>query len=78
MTSLQVRDVIDNQLGKTYGFYVHLYVLLGSMIGLTLFVAVVVTNFNENKGIALLTVDQRRWQDLKKRLKVLGPYYSLK
>mgnify|MGYP001800482592 CR=1 FL=1 len=62
--------MIDTKMNSLYVIYVHLYVVLGSMIGLTLFVAVVVTNFNENKGIALLTVDQRRWQDLKKRLKV--------
>jgi len=40
------------------------------MIGLTLFVGVVIANYSENKGTALLTVDQRRWCDLKKRLKV--------
>lgn len=31
------------------------------MIGLTLFVGVVIANYSENKGTALLTVDQRRW-----------------
>jgi len=41
------------------------------MIGLTLFVGVVIANYSENKGTALLTVDQRRWCDLKKRLKVI-------
>ena len=49
---LEVRDVIDNVVGPQYGMYVHIYVLFGSMIGLTLFVGVVVTNFNEHKGIA--------------------------
>lgn len=33
------------------------------MIGLTLFVGVVIANYSENKGTALLTVDQRRWWD---------------
>lgn len=72
---LEVRDVIDSAVGQQYGIYVHIYVLFGSMIGLTLFVGVVVTNFNEHKGIALLTVDQRRWQDLKKRLKLAQPLH---
>ena len=42
--------------------YIHIFVLLGWLIGLTLFIGVVVANYNENKGILLLTVDQRRWE----------------
>ena len=42
--------------------YIHIFVLLGWLIGLTLFIGVVVANYNENKGTALLTVDQRRWE----------------
>ena len=72
---LEVRDVIRELVAPEYSLYVHIYVLLGSMIGLTLFVGVIVMNFNENKGIALLTVDQRRWQDLKKRLKLAQPLH---
>lgn len=45
------------------------------MIGLTLFVGVVIANYGENKGTALLTVDQRRWCDLKKRLKIAQPLH---
>ena len=41
--------------------YIHIFIFLGSMIGLTLFVGVVIANYSENKGTALLTVDQRRW-----------------
>ncbi|XP_020895810.1 sodium leak channel non-selective protein [Exaiptasia diaphana] len=72
---LEVRDVIRDSPVAEYAVFVHIYVLFGSMIGLTLFVGVVVTNFNEHKGIALLTVDQRRWQDLKKRLKLAQPLH---
>ncbi|VDP46742.1 unnamed protein product [Soboliphyme baturini] len=43
------------------------------MIGLTLFVGVVIANYSENRGTALLTVDQRRWNDLKNRLKMAQP-----
>ncbi|XP_075210673.1 sodium leak channel NALCN-like [Lycorma delicatula] len=45
------------------------------MIGLTLFVGVVIANYSENKGTALLTVDQRKWCDLKKRLKIAHPLH---
>lgn len=55
--------------------YIHVYVFLGCMIGLTLFVGVVIANYGENKGTALLTVDQRRWSDLKKRLKIAQPLH---
>ena len=72
---LEIRDVIKAVVTPEYSLYVHIYVLIGSMIGLTLFVGVIVMNFNENKGIALLTVDQRRWQDLKKRLRLAQPLH---
>ncbi|KRZ77368.1 Sodium leak channel non-selective protein [Trichinella papuae] len=64
--------------------FVHIYVFIGCMIGLTLFVGVVIANYSENrvsemifslKGTALLTVDQRRWNDLKSRLKMAQPLY---
>lgn len=72
---LEVRDVIQAVVAPEYSLYVHIYVLIGSMVGLTLFVGVIVMNFNEKKGIALLTVDQRRWQDLKKRLRLAQPLH---
>lgn len=46
---------------KVHAIYIHIYIFLGCMIGLTLFVGVVIANYSENKGTALLTVDQRRW-----------------
>lgn len=46
---------------QVYAIYIHIYIFLGCMIGLTLFVGVVIANYSENKGTALLTVDQRRW-----------------
>jgi hypothetical protein len=55
--------------------YIHVFVFLGCMIGVTLFVGVVIANYSENKGTALLTVDQRRWCDLKKRLKIAQPLH---
>lgn len=46
---------------QMHAIYIHVYIFLGCMIGLTLFVGVVIANYSENKGTALLTVDQRRW-----------------
>lgn len=45
------------------------------MIGLTLFVGVVIANYMQNRGTALLTVDQRRWNDLKARLRMAQPLH---
>ncbi|XP_063985315.1 sodium leak channel NALCN isoform X1 [Diachasmimorpha longicaudata] len=72
---LDVRDVLSKSLGPAHAVYIHIYIFLGCMIGLTLFVGVVIANYSENKGTALLTVDQRRWCDLKKRLKIAQPLH---
>ncbi|XP_077983388.1 sodium leak channel NALCN-like [Glandiceps talaboti] len=72
---LEVRDIIITQTGIWNSIYVHTFVFIGCMIGLTLFVGVVIANFFENKGTALLTVDQRRWQDLKGRLQLAQPLH---
>jgi sodium leak channel non-selective protein len=62
---LDVRDVLIKQLGPVHAIYIHIYIFLGCMIA----------NYSENKGTALLTVDQRRWCDLKKRLKIAQPLH---
>ncbi|XP_054265506.1 sodium leak channel NALCN isoform X2 [Macrosteles quadrilineatus] len=72
---LDVRDILIKALGPVHAIYIHIYIFLGCMIGLTLFVGVVIANYSENKGTALLTVDQRRWCDLKKRLKIAQPLH---
>eukprot|EP00095_Tigriopus_kingsejongensis_P008699 maker-scaffold483_size159862-snap-gene-0.43 protein:Tk08699 transcript:maker-scaffold483_size159862-snap-gene-0.43-mRNA-1 annotation:"hypothetical protein L798_10696" len=72
---VDLRDVIITRMGMVSAVYIHMYVFLGSMIGLTLFVGVVIANYRENKGTALLTVDQMRWSDLKKRLKIAQPLH---
>ena len=71
----EVRDILTKQYSWYASIYIHVYVFLACLIGLTLFIGVVVSNFNENKGTALHTVDQRRWEDLKKRLKLAQPIH---
>ncbi|XP_074643734.1 sodium leak channel NALCN-like [Tubulanus polymorphus] len=72
---LEIRDVIVDRVGALHGIYIHIFVFIGCMIGLTLFVGVVIANYSENKGTALLTVDQRRWLDLKGRIKLAQPLH---
>ncbi|KAF5406345.1 Voltage-gated calcium channel [Paragonimus heterotremus] len=70
---VEIRDVIKERIGPRHVIYIHLFVFIGCLIGLTLFVGVVIANYSENKGTALLTVDQRRWLDLKGRIKLTQP-----
>ncbi|VDM31031.1 unnamed protein product [Hydatigera taeniaeformis] len=72
---VEIRDVIRARIGPTHVVYIHLFVFVGCLIGLTLFVGVVIANYSENKGTALLTVDQRRWLDLKGRIKLTQPLH---
>ena len=53
---VDLRDVIVHKMGPAYAIYIHLYVFLGSMIGLTLFVGVVIANYRENKVTTYFTL----------------------
>ncbi|KAL7671716.1 hypothetical protein ACOME3_006620 [Neoechinorhynchus agilis] len=72
---LEIRDVVVSQMGARHSIFLHIFVFVGTLIGLTLFVGVVIANYNENKGTALLTVDQRRWLDLKGRIRLAQPVH---
>ncbi|CAI5447137.1 unnamed protein product [Caenorhabditis angaria] len=70
-----IRDILSTRHGPWAVVFIHIYVFTGCMIGLTLFVGVVIANYTQNRGTALLTVDQRRWHDLKARLKMAQPLH---
>ncbi|CAD6198464.1 unnamed protein product [Caenorhabditis auriculariae] len=70
-----IRDILWIRHGPWAVVFIHIYVFIGCMIGLTLFVGVVIANYTQNRGTALLTVDQRRWHDLKARLKMAQPLH---
>ena len=70
-----IRDTIKSQAGWIGIFYPHAYVVAACLLGLTLFIGVIVSNFNEAKGTALLTVEQKRWKDLKKKLELAQPLH---
>lgn len=46
---------------QIHGIYIHVFVFLGCMIGLTLFVGVVIANFNENKVRDVLRIHYSRY-----------------
>ncbi|KAK9722726.1 hypothetical protein K7432_002447 [Basidiobolus ranarum] len=49
------------------------YNMVGAVFVLTLFVAVIIENFNTRNGTAFLTAEQRRWIDMKNQLKQIKP-----
>ena len=67
---VELRDVLSKLFPWTGAAYIFVFVYFGWLILLTLFIGVIVSNYNKNRGIALLTVEQRRFEDLKKRLKL--------
>ncbi|OON23196.1 transporter, cation channel family protein [Opisthorchis viverrini] len=48
---VEIRDVINERIGPRHTIYIHLFVFIGCLIGLTLFVGVVIANYSENKKI---------------------------
>lgn len=42
---------------QLHAIYIHIFVFLGCMIGLTLFVGVVIANYSENKVSKLITFE---------------------
>uniref|UniRef100_A0A8C0BYI8 Sodium leak channel, non-selective n=1 Tax=Buteo japonicus TaxID=224669 RepID=A0A8C0BYI8_9AVES len=58
---VEVRDVIIHRVGPIHGIYIHVFVFLGCMIGLTLFVGVVIANFNENKVLSVAVYFMWNW-----------------
>lgn len=55
------------------GIFFMVYNLVGSVFVISLFLGVVLENFSKRNGTAYLTVDQRRWLDLKKLLSQMRP-----
>lgn len=45
---LDIRDIVQLRLGVVYTIYIHVYVFLGCMIGLTLFVGVVIGEYRRS------------------------------
>ena len=46
---LEIRDTLIDRVGPMESFYIHVFVFIGVLIGLTLFVGVVISNYSQNK-----------------------------
>ncbi|CAI2169741.1 19144_t:CDS:10 [Funneliformis geosporum] len=58
---------------KWNALFFMIFNLAGSVFILTLFISVIISNYQSKSGTAYLTADQKRWIDLKKLLKQITP-----
>ena len=63
----------QNNNSKWNALFFMFFNLAGSVFILTLFVSVIISNYQLKSGTAYLTADQKRWIDLKKLLKQITP-----
>ncbi|KAF9565316.1 calcium channel protein [Mortierella alpina] len=54
-------------------FYFLLFMLIGSIVFVQVFIGVILETFKAWNGISLLTVEQRRWLDLRRQLRLIKP-----
>ncbi|KAG0209729.1 calcium channel protein [Mortierella sp. GBA30] len=54
-------------------FYFLLFMLIGSIVFVQVFIGVILETFKAWNGISLLTVEQRRWLDLRRQLRMIKP-----
>ncbi|KAG0308192.1 calcium channel protein [Dissophora globulifera] len=54
-------------------FYFLVFMLIGSIVFVQIFIGVILETFKTWQGISLLTVEQRRWIDLRRQLRLIKP-----
>ncbi|KAG0026013.1 calcium channel protein [Podila clonocystis] len=54
-------------------FYFLVFMLIGSIVFVQIFIGVILETFKTWNGISLLTVEQRRWIDLRRQLRLIKP-----
>ncbi|KAK3812489.1 MAG: Ion transport protein-domain-containing protein [Linnemannia elongata] len=62
-----------NEPNRFNSFYFLLFMLLGSIVFVQIFIGVILETFKTWNGISLLTVEQRRWIDLRRQLRLIKP-----
>lgn len=54
-------------------FYFLVFMLVGSIVFVQIFIGVILETFKTWNGISLLTLEQRRWLDLRRQLRLIKP-----
>ncbi|KAF9551224.1 calcium channel protein [Mortierella hygrophila] len=62
-----------NEPNRFNSFYFLLFMLIGSIVFVQIFIGVILESFKTWNGISLLTVEQRRWIDLRRQLRLIKP-----
>ncbi|KAG0044626.1 calcium channel protein [Gryganskiella cystojenkinii] len=62
-----------NEPNRFNSFYFLVFMLLGSIVFVQIFIGVILETFKTWNGISLLTVEQRRWIDLRRQLRLIKP-----
>ncbi|KAF9123242.1 calcium channel protein, partial [Mortierella sp. 14UC] len=62
-----------NEPNRFNSFYFLLFMLIGSIVFVQIFIGVILETFKTWNGISLLTVEQRRWIDLRRQLRLIKP-----
>ncbi|KAH7056681.1 Ion transport protein-domain-containing protein [Linnemannia elongata] len=62
-----------NEPNRFNSFYFLLFMLFGSIVFVQIFIGVILETFKTWNGISLLTIEQRRWIDLRRQLRLIKP-----
>ncbi|KAF9154776.1 calcium channel protein [Linnemannia schmuckeri] len=62
-----------NEPNRFNSFYFLLFMLIGSIVFVQIFIGVILETFKTWNGISLLTIEQRRWIDLRRQLRLIKP-----
>ncbi|KAI1319626.1 calcium channel protein [Mortierella claussenii] len=62
-----------NEPNRFNSFYFLVFMLIGSIVFVQIFIGVILETFKTWNGISLLTVEQRRWLDLRRQLRMIKP-----
>ncbi|KAF9393527.1 calcium channel protein [Podila verticillata] len=63
----------EDEPNRFNSFYFLLFMLIGSIVFVQIFIGVILETFKTWNGISLLTVEQRRWIDLRRQLRLIKP-----
>ncbi|KAF8937307.1 calcium channel protein [Dissophora ornata] len=62
-----------NEPNRFNSFYFLVFMLIGSIVFVQIFIGVILETFKTWQGLSLLTVEQRRWGDLRRQLRLIKP-----
>ncbi|KAF9585747.1 calcium channel protein [Lunasporangiospora selenospora] len=65
--------ILPDEPNRFNSFFFIIFMLIGSIVFVQIFIGVILETFKTWNGISLLTVEQRRWIDLRRQLRLIKP-----